>query len=126
MTPDIIATVLPYLLAIIAAVLTPLISWAAVRVTRLSGIEIEAHHRAALHSALMTGIRWALGRGLTGQAAVSSAVDYATRSVPDALAALHPTPDVLHDLASSKLREVIERVPMVVLPPPATGGSAGK
>lgn len=117
MPGDFYAQILPHLLNLISIMLPPLITWIAVRVHQMTGVEVEARHREALHSALMTGIRWALGRGLSGQAAVSAAVEYAGRSVPDVLARLHPAPDVLHDLASSKLREVIERVPVVVLPP---------
>lgn len=69
------------------------------------GIEIEAKHREALHSALMSGVRAALDRGLSGRAAVDAAVDHAAQSVPDAMAALNPTVEVLASIAKAKLRE---------------------
>lgn len=109
-----LAAVLPHLLEIVASALTALIAWAALRARAHWGIEIEARDREALHSALMSGIRWALGRGLSGQAAISAAVEYAGRSVPDALTRIRPPHDVLHDLASAKLREIVERQPLYV------------
>lgn len=77
------------------------------------GIEIEARHREALHSALMSGIRAALGRGLTGSAAVDAAITYATSSVPDALAKLDPDAKVITDLAAAKLREALAAAPAI-------------
>lgn len=125
MFTNILAALAPYLLELIAAALTPLIAWLALRAHRHFGIEIEARDREALHSALMSGIRWALGRNLSGQAAVSAAVDYAARSVPDALGRLHPSPDVLHDLASAKLREVTEHLmPLYLIPERAQNGGS--
>lgn len=71
------------------------------------GIEIEARHREALQSALMSGIRSALARGLTGDAAVKVAIGYADVSVPDAIKALKPSGDVLDAIALAKLREAL-------------------
>lgn len=105
---EIYAAVLPLLLSVLAAWLAKVLASAANEAKRRWGIEIEARHREALHSALMSGIRAALNRGLTGQAAISSAVTYANQSVPDALARLRPDAKVLARLAASKLREVHE------------------
>lgn len=85
---EIYAAVLPLLLSLLAAWLAKVMAGAADEAKRRWGIEIEARHREALHSALMSGIRAALNRGLTGPAAIDSAVKYATQSVPDALARL--------------------------------------
>lgn len=71
------------------------------------GVEIDARHREALHSALMSGIRAALAQGLTGQAAVNAAVDHAARSVPDAIGRLAPTAQVITAIAEAKLREAV-------------------
>lgn len=110
---EIYAAVVPLLLSLLAAWLAKVMAGAADEAKRRWGIEIEARHREALHSALMSGIRAALNRGLTGPAAIDSAVKYATQSVPDALARLNPDARVLARLAASKLREVHEKSPVV-------------
>lgn len=107
--PDIltrlIADLSPVLLEIVAGLLTALISWAAMTARRKWGLEIEARHREALHSALMTGARMALARGLSGAQAADLAVGYAQSSVPDALRHLRPGAVVLQSLASAKVAE---------------------
>jgi len=96
---------LPLILTAVAAVLTQALT-AAARVARERwGIEIEARHREALHSALMSGIRAALSRGASGTAAIYEAIDYTRNSVPDAMASLNPSSGVLRELAEAKLRE---------------------
>lgn len=105
--------VMPVVLQLIAAVLGAVLLRAANTARDRWGIEIEARHREALHSALMSGIRAALGRGLTGKTAIDAAISYATISVPDAVVALNPARDVLTDLASSKLREALEKTPIL-------------
>ena len=55
---DAFLTVLaPHLLELIAAILTIIIGWLAAQGRARWGIEIEARHREALHSVLMTGVR---------------------------------------------------------------------
>ena len=104
--------VLPPLLALLAAVIGVIIRSATQVAKERWGIEIEARHREALHSALMTGITAALTRGLGTQAAIAAALDYAGRSVPDAIAALSPDAETLRALAEAKLRTAIA-VPVV-------------
>ena len=96
----------PHIVELIGAVLTLLIGLIAARISRWTGIQIEARHREALHSALMTGVRVALDRGLPRQQAVDLAVGYARSSVPDAMRRLAPAPEVLNNLARAKLAEV--------------------
>ena len=103
----------PHVLEIVGAALSAVIASAAGYAKRKWSLDIEARHREALHSALFSGVRAALARGLNGQAAIEAAVAYAARSVPDALAKLGPSSEVLSDLASSKLLEVIEKVPVI-------------
>lgn len=67
------------------------------------GIEVEAKHREALHSALMTGARAAIGQGILGKEAAVYGIEYAKKSVPDALRKTSPTGQVLADLAMSKV-----------------------
>lgn len=103
---------------ILSAVLPPLLDIAGIAVAaaliRVSliakqrwGIEVEARHREALHSALMSGVRAALAGGLTGQAVVDAAIQHAARSVPDAIGRLGPTAAVLTSIAEAKLREAV-------------------
>lgn len=96
---------LPTLLQIIAAILGLVLLRVADVARARWGIEIEARHREALQSALMSGISAALSRGLTGDAAIQSALVYARRSVPDAMAKLQPKEAVLRDLAAAKLHQ---------------------
>lgn len=105
---DFLTAVLPAVVQLIGAVLGILLIRASNTARARWGIEIEARHREALHSALMSGVRAAMGRGLMGQTVIAAAIEHAGRSVPDALAALQPTPDVLSSIAQSKLREVVD------------------
>lgn len=100
-----VTPVLPVMLDLAGIVLAGVVGRAALVAHRRWGIEIEARHREALHSALMSGIRAALAQGLTGGDAVSAAVGYAVQSVPDAIVKLDPAADVLMSLARAKLRE---------------------
>lgn len=104
-------TILTQILMGLLPVLSTILTWAIASAARAAkqrwGIEIEARHREALHSALMSGIRAALGRGLSDERAVNAAIAHAGRSVPDAMDALAPTAEVLTSLARSKLREVL-------------------
>jgi phage-related protein len=98
---------LPTLLQIISAILgVLLIRISTVAKTRW-GIEIEARHREALQTALMSGIQAALSRGESGPDAISSAVKHAAESVPDAITALKPASGVLASIAEGKLRDAL-------------------
>ena len=73
----------PHLLELIAAILTIIIGWLAAEARARWGVEIEARHREALHSALTTGVRYALSRGHQDQkAATEAAVDCKRRRAP--------------------------------------------
>lgn len=96
---------LPILLQLAGLVLAAVIGQAALQLKARWGIDIEQAHQDSLHRALMSGIRAALMRGLTGASATEVAIAYAQRSVPDAMKALNPAPDVLRSLAEAKLRE---------------------
>ena len=54
----------PQLIELIAAIATIILGWLAAQARARWGIEIEARHREALHSALMTGVRYAVARDL--------------------------------------------------------------
>ncbi|RJE87122.1 hypothetical protein [Paracoccus onubensis] len=104
---EIAAAAVPAVVAIVGTALTVLMNRAATVASERWGIEIEARHREALHSAIMSGIRSALTRGLTGQAVISAALEHASISVPDAIRKLAPGPGVLAGIAEAKLNELL-------------------
>ncbi len=88
--------------------LTAPIGLVAVRIQRWAGIQIEARHREALHSAIMTAARLAVARDLTREVAIEFVAAYARASVPDALKRLSPSAEALDALIRSKLLQVTE------------------
>ena len=64
-----LAALAPHLVELIAALATAIIGWLAAQAKARWGLEIEARHREALHSALMTGVRHALSEGVQGRTA---------------------------------------------------------
>lgn len=108
---DISAALVPGILTLFGTLLTMIISRLSLLAQERWGIEVEARHREALHSAIMSGIQAALARGLTGSAAVTAAISHASTSVPDAIRALpQATNTVLTSIAEAKLREALARV----------------
>lgn len=103
---DILNDAMPHLLQIASAVLLGLIGWAANTARRKWGIDIEAKYQTDLHTALTTAARLALSKSLTGEAAMALILDYAKRSVPDALSKLNPPQSVIEILAKSKIEAV--------------------
>lgn len=112
MTDTLLATIIAQIvLPIVATITTALIGWAAAKLRARWGIEIEAKHREALHSALMTGAQLALARygvGATRDRLAQAAVSYAGESVPDAIAALRPGAATLENLAAAKIATLIK------------------
>lgn len=96
----------PLIELIVATAITIATAFAA----RKWGIDVEAKHRDALHSALLTGARLAVNRQLTGPAAVKLILDYVAKSVPGAINKLTPPPAVLADLAEAKLQEAGDKL----------------
>ncbi len=97
---------LPTLLEVIGAILGILL----IRATSVArdrwGIEIEARHREALHSALMTGITAALGRKLDGEAVIRAAVTHVVDTgARDAVEFFGLGLDELQRMARSKLHQ---------------------
>lgn len=87
------------------------------------GIEIEAKHRDALHSALMTGIAAALGRGLTGQGAVAAALAHVRAGgAPDAVRYFGLAEPALERMAMAKLQEMLPAMPASAIRPPLQAG----
>lgn len=102
---EIIVAAAPGLIELFGVVLAALLGWAANTARKRWGIEIEAKHREALHSALMTGAQLALKHELTGRTAIDLVLRYIASSVPGAIEGLKATPEVLTDLAKAKLEQ---------------------
>ncbi|WP_028710595.1 hypothetical protein [Paracoccus pantotrophus] len=96
----------PHLLELIGLAITAIIGWGVRQASKRWGIEIQASHREALHWALYTAAQLAIKHELTGKAAVDLVLEYARRSVPDAIGNLKPSAEVLTDLAKAKLEQV--------------------
>ncbi len=105
---DLLTALTPGLLDLASAVLTAVIGLVAVRFQRWTGIQIEARHREALHSAIMTAARLAVARKLATDAAANFVLSYVRGSVPDALKQLAPPADTLDALVRSRLTEAAE------------------
>ncbi|WP_323781909.1 hypothetical protein [Leisingera sp.] len=108
---DILQELMPVLVSGLSVILSALIGAAAHKANRRWGLDIEARHREALHSAIMSGIQAAIEEGPeeAAEVLISSAVDYARASVPDAISRLHAGDLVLQRLARGKLVEVGSR-----------------
>ncbi len=104
------AALLPHLLEIINILLACVVGWVANVARKKWGVDIEARHREALQSALMTGARLALDRKLDAMAGLQLILSYVHESVPDAIKALKPPVRVLEDLARAKLQEAAQVV----------------
>lgn len=97
---------------VLSTVVTFAIGWAATRFSAWSGVQIEAKHREALHSAIMTGIGYARSRLTLGGSAASpkelviQAKSYVETSVPDAIKALGVTDTKLADMIAAKAETV--------------------
>jgi hypothetical protein len=112
---------------VIGSVMTVGIGFLSARLYALTGISIEARHREALHSALMTGVNSALGKvsDLIGghaidvrSTAVAEAVTYVLQAVPDAVKALGLTPDRIAEMAGATLMKQVHGTGL----PPQVGG----
>ncbi|ODM43942.1 hypothetical protein [Cereibacter johrii] len=102
---DLLTALTPSLLDLAGVVLTALIGFATVRFQRWTGIQIEAQHREALHSAIMTAARVAVARKLAPDAATEFVASYVRDSVPDALKQLAPPASTLDALVRSRLAQ---------------------
>ena len=106
------------LLTLFGAVLTFILNRAAGAFQAATGIRIEEKHQRALHSAMMSGAKAALRFGPEHGADVLKrlTLDYAQRSVPDAIRALVPGDGVLDDLAERYVREAMREVGLSTAP----------
>jgi hypothetical protein len=97
----------PYIPVLVDAVVYGIVAYVALLVRRWTGVQIEAKHREALHSAIRNGVLVAASRGMTGTDAARLVEGYVTESVPDALKRLAPEPNVVAGLIRAKMAEVL-------------------
>lgn len=106
---------LGYVSAAIGAVLATGLSVLGARLYSWTGINIEARHREALHSAIMTGVNAGLskvvdligGRAIDVRStAIAEALRYVGASVPDAIRFFGLSEDRLADMIAAKLSQI--------------------
>ena len=112
------SAVRPIIADLIGIGIAALIAYLATLLRTKFGIEIEARHREALHSAAVTGVNMALGQlggkveGLTidvKNKIIADAMTYVIKSVPDAIKffELDQKADALRDILKAKLASAI-------------------
>ena len=134
----------PVVVSVLTPVVMVLIGWTAWQVQKKTGVDIlkaitdiEANHRDALHSAIQTGIGYALsriGQSLPTTAVhtkwplVDAALAYIVKAVPDAVAHFGLTDAGLSKLVEGKLEQMLgmPNAPDGLVAPaaPAAGASA--
>ncbi|PZU89088.1 MAG: hypothetical protein DI527_16270 [Chelatococcus sp.] len=120
-----------YVSAALSAVVALAIGFISARLYSWLGINIEARHREALHSAIMTGANAALARVadlIGGKAvdvkstAVAEAVNYVLGAVPDAVKFFGLTEAKLSEMVAAKLQSQFAFVEPVQLSTTETAG----
>ena len=105
---EILEALTPLLIDLLALLLSLAIGWLSLQAHRYLGVQVEARHREALHSAIMTGVRRSLAGNLSREQIIQEALHYARASVPDAVRALVRDDGILRALAEAKLRELLD------------------
>ncbi len=109
---ELIQAVAPAIAELVAVVVLGLLAMAYRRFSELTGIQIEAKHREALHTAIETGVLAAIEKGPNWgkEQIIKAAVDHVRRSVPDAVKVLKPSDPVLHNLAGRYAKRAAKKV----------------
>lgn len=106
----------PVLVDLLLMLALAIISWAASFLPARFKLDIEAKHRAALHSALNTGVGLAIDTMqkhptiAAPDMAIGAVLDYVERSVPDAIRRLGPSRAQLEDMARAKLTQQVDAI----------------
>jgi hypothetical protein len=108
MFDTILTTFEPHIVGLVSLVLTTIFALVGRALMRVLGLQAERIWREALHSAIDSGALQvdATGAGGSLEDLVPQVVDYARRSVPDAIEALGARPDVLVGLARAKIQKL--------------------
>lgn len=122
----VVDTVFGYVSAGLSALVAVAIGFISARLYSLLGINIEAKHREALHSAIMTGVNAGLAKvsDLIGgkavdvkSSAVAEAVNYVLGAVPDAVKFFGLTEAKLSEMVTAKLQGQLAFAPALEAQP---------
>ncbi|WP_406646832.1 hypothetical protein QEZ52_00220 [Aliisedimentitalea scapharcae] len=102
----------PTILEALSVLLMAVIVYVSNLIRRKTGLDIEARHREALHSAIMTGVLAAIKEGPdeAKEMLVQKAIGYARVSVPQAISHFGPDNFILRRLAERYANEALERI----------------
>ena len=118
MTPlDSIQSIIqPILVELLLTLILAVLAWFLRLLPERFRVDIEAKHRAALHSAIDTGVGLLIDTMqkhptiAAPDMAIGTVLDYVERSVPDAIRKLGPSRAQLEDMARSKLQQQVDVV----------------
>ena len=118
MTPiDSIQSIIqPILVELLLTLILAVLAWFLRLLPERFRVDIEAKHRAALHSAIDTGVGLLIDTMqkhptiAAPDMAIGTVLDYVERSVPDAIRRLGPSRAQLADMARDKLTQQVDAV----------------
>ena len=118
MTPiDSIQSIIqPILVELLLTLILAVLAWFLRLLPERFRVDIEAKHRAALHSAIDTGVGLLIDTMqkhptiAAPDMAIGVVLDYVERSVPEAIRKLGPSRAQLEDMARSKLQQQVDTV----------------
>ena len=116
MTPlDSIQSIIqPILVELLLTLILAVLAWFLRLLPERFRVDIEAKHRAALHSAIDTGVGLLIDTMqkhptiAAPDVAIGTVLDYVERSVPDAIRRLGPSRAQLKDMARAKLTQQVD------------------
>lgn len=102
LSPALIGHTAEALVGLVSLLFSIFIPAVALRVNKLTKVKIEEKHMKALHEAVTSWTYTAVrsGKNVANAQAIDSLAAYLRASVPDAMAALRPSADVLITLAA--------------------------
>lgn len=106
----------PILVELLLTLILAVLAWFLRLLPERFRVDIEAKHRAALHSALDTGVGLLIDTMqkhptiAAPDMAIGTVLDYVERSVPDAIRRLGPSRAQLEDMARAKLQHQVDAV----------------
>lgn len=119
-------TIAPLAITILSGIASAAIAYLTAKLKSKWGVEIEAKHREALHSAIVSGVNLAVAKGArladgatlpkTGNFVVDMALPYVVKSVPDAIARFDLTEAKITEMILSKIPQVAGETKPAVLP----------
>lgn len=106
----------PILVDLLLTLILAVLAWFLRLLPERFRVDIEAKHRAALHSAIDTGVGLLIDTMqkhptiAAPDMAIGTVLDYVERSVPDAIRRLGPSRAQLEDMARAKLQQQVDAV----------------